>query len=363
MQLDPHTALQLAFQQMKEFSVPGIGTFKRRRAMAQIDHQKKRIQPPYEEFVLAEGEGALTAFEQFLGKTFGIAPREAQEFAVATGTYLKADLEQSGLARIEGVGTLQRNDAGEMTFRVEEGMAGQAADFFGLQAVDYTLGQSSKPTVEKKKEAAKESVLANTTVVQPTKPRRRFPVGWAIILVLLLIGVGAAWNWQAELKVVLEDMGILDDGKGPTQEEIAAREKAMADSLAQMQHIADSIAAHEAHIRDSLITATSHPKSGKKPPTKSKPRPSGDGMAHGMRPQGGHYYLIVSSYQDGAEAAKMAQSLGAKVLVPPYQNGFYKVSVFESANKGQVIAKMVSLKDRYTKSWIYWPGMPVRSAN
>ncbi|MBP8073196.1 MAG: hypothetical protein KAY96_00425, partial [Bacteroidia bacterium] len=72
------------------------------------------------------------------------------------------------------------------------------------------------------------------------------------------------------------------------------------------------------------------------------------------------YYLIISSFENGAEAAEIAKGIpGAKVLVPHYQKGFYKVAVFEANSKSQVISKMVGYKDKYPKSWIFWPGMPV----
>lgn len=421
MNLDPHSALQLAFRHLDGFSVPSLGTFKRVRVMAQIDHQKKRILPPQERFVLEPGEDQLSGFEDFLFRWYNIKIDAAKEFALKIGSHLQDALQSHGQVRIDGVGLLRRDEAGEVDFVAEDGVFGQTTDFFGLQAVDYTVGESAKPSLEKKKEAAKESALANTTVVEPVKPRRKFPIGWVLFLLIIFIGAGAAWKWQAELKVVLEGYGILKSGgkDDPTDGEKTKLLKAREDSLAHARALQDSLAAMAARRLDSLkllaengkpkvqpkvqpkpepkvqpkpepkVQPNPEPKVQPKPESKVQPKPepkpepkvqpkpepkvqpkpepksAGVGMAlndgkHGVRPVNGHFYLVVSSYENGAEAAETAKGIaGAKVLVPYYQQGFYKIAVFESTSKSQVISKMVSLKDKYPKSWIFWPGMPV----
>jgi DedD protein len=100
-----------------------------------------------------------------------------------------------------------------------------------------------------------------------------------------------------------------------------------------------------------------------KPVVKPEPKPVATAPAgkYGVRPDNGRYYLVVSSTQNGEEAEQTAKAIaGAKVLAPYSEPGYYKVSVFESKSKDQVIDKMVALKTQYSKSWIFWLGMPVR---
>jgi hypothetical protein len=426
MNLDPQNALNLAFKNLDGFSVPTLGTFKRVRVPAQIDHQKKRILPPQERFVLEPGEEMRGEFEDFLFRFYNIKINEAEELAVEVGNFLHETLRGQGQLRVDGIGTIRKDAAGEIEFVAEEGVLGQAADFFGLQSVEYTFTEGAKATVEKKKEAAKESVLANTTVVEPVRVRRKFPVGWVIFLLILVIGGGAAWKWQAELKMKLRSYGILKEAPeivapiGPsesddflTAEEKEAMAKIKADSIAYAQAMEDSAAAQEVRLQDSLkaiadaaspspkveqkvtpkveqkvtpkveakVTPKVEPKVTPKveakvtpkvepkvtPKVEPKPLPAAiaDAMAlndgkYGVRPENGKYYLVISSFENGAEAAEIAKGIaGAKVLVPHYQKGFYKVAVFESTSKSQVISKMVGYKDKFPKSWIFWPGMPV----
>jgi hypothetical protein len=386
---DPQSALQVAFRQLDNFSVPGVGTFTRSRVGAQMDHQKKRILPPHERFVLEQGDGHQAPLEDLLGRWFGISATEAKDLSHRTGTYIQEGVKSRSQFKLDGVGTFRQADDG-LEFTAEDGLLAQTHDFFGLQTVDYTMGVAEKPSQEKKAEVAKESALANRTVVEPPKPRRKFPTGWVVVLILLLLGAGAAWNWQAELKGVLTDWGVMKDEGAVT--DTTGTAKAIADSMARATAIRDSLdAAVEARRQDSLAAIADS--GGKKPKGKDKPKPVAkaqpktptpkstpkvnpkptpktgtnantgntfNDLKHGVRPQAGHYYLVVSSNEIPEEAVEAAKTIGAKVLVPYYQQGYYKVSVFESTSKGQVISKMVSLKDKYPKSWIFWPGMPMR---
>jgi hypothetical protein len=403
MNLDPQNALNLAFKNLDGFSIPDLGTFKRVRVPAQIDHPRKRILPPQEKFVLEFSNELQDEFEDFLFRFYNIKINEAKDLAAEVGHYLHETLAAQGQIRIDGVGTIRRDTSGEIEFAAEEGVFGQSADFFGLQTVDYTFSEGAKATVERKKEAAKESVLANTTVVEPVRQRRKFPMGWVFFFLVLFIGAGAAWKWQVELKLKLQEYGILEkpntqvdptvDGGFLSPEEEATLAKIKADSLAFAQAMRDSADARERRTQDSLktiaeankplpkpepvvapkpepkVTPKPEPKVLPKPEPKVKPIPvppaaSGD-MAlndgkYGERPVNGHYYLIISSFENGAEAAEIAKGIaGAKVLVPYYQKGFYKVAVFEANSKREVISKMVGYKNKYPKSWIFWLGMPV----
>lgn len=417
MSMDPHTALLAAFRHLDEFSVPGVGTFRRVRQAAQIDHVRKRIHPPQENFVVEGGETHIRNLEEFLGRALGLEVPDRYAAVNAIAAHITDQLTDSGTLKVEGSGLLRRDESGDLQFQPEEGILGQMGDFFGLQMVDYAIGEATKPTTDKKKEAARESVMANTTIVEPTRPRRRFPVGWLTLFILVGIGAAVLWNWQAPVRQLFAKAGIMGEVRlDPRADSLAAAERSafLADSLERERERRDSVALAEQRIQDSLallaaskgghsikpepkvtpkpepkvtpkpepkVTTKPEPKVSPKPEPKvtpkpepkvtpkpqPKPEPSATGdmalndLRFGVRPSAGTYYLVINSYQDGAAAAETAKGIaGSKVLVPYYQVGYYKVSIFESSSKSKVIDKMVSMKDRYPKSWIFWSGMPVK---
>jgi hypothetical protein len=393
MQLDPQLSLLLAFRHLDAFSVPSVGTFVRKRVAAQIDHQTKRILPPQERFVMEAGEAQRAQLDAFYQRQHGLAVAEAATLSESVGTWVQATLAETGVIELEGIGKLRKEEGSEIELVIEDSIFGQTKDLFGLQAVDYTVGEGGKPSLEKKRAAAQSSTLANTTVVEPVRPRKRFPVGWVLML-CLLVGIGfASWHWQDELKLQLEKVGILKSSTADTTQSGLPGEKswALSDSMEQIRKevMADSLAILQAAYEDSFRKADSlrlamenakpvvkpepkpvvkpEPKPVVKPEPKPavKPEPKPVAVAHtgkyGVRPDNGRYYLVVSSTQNGEEAEQTAKAIaGAKVLAPYSEPGYYKVSVFESKSKDQVIDKMVALKTQYSKSWIFWLGMPVR---
>ncbi|MFN8395443.1 MAG: hypothetical protein U0176_12435 [Bacteroidia bacterium] len=255
MSVDPHTALLAAFRHLDEFSVPGVGTFRRVRQGAQIDHVRKRIQPPQENFVVEGGETHIRNLEEFLGRALGLEVPDRYEAVNAIAAHITDQLSYSGTLRVDGSGTLRRDDAGELLFQPEEGVLGQLGDFFGLQTVEYTIGEATKPNLDKKKEAARESVLANTTVVEPVRNRRRFPVGWLTLFILVGIGAATLWNWQGQVRHMFVTAGIMDDvSLDPKADSIAAEARSafLADSLQRERDKRDSIVQAEQRIQDSL---------------------------------------------------------------------------------------------------------------
>ena len=79
MQIDPQHSLQLAFQNLEAFSVPGVGTFKRKYFSADIDHSKKIVSPPGEHFVLEKGEALSDKLEDFYFRYLDLKIDRAKE--------------------------------------------------------------------------------------------------------------------------------------------------------------------------------------------------------------------------------------------------------------------------------------------
>lgn len=81
----------------------------------------------------------------------------------------------------------------------------------------------------------------------------------------------------------------------------------------------------------------------------------------GEAPVPGQHYLIVGSSKNGRFAEKDARKYqkGAykgKAVAPRMNGGFYKVSIYNSTDKMEVIQKMVEWKDTFKEgTWIYSP--------
>ena len=81
----------------------------------------------------------------------------------------------------------------------------------------------------------------------------------------------------------------------------------------------------------------------------------------GEAPVPGQHYLIVSSSKNGSyaeqEARKYAKSpYKGKAVAPRAPGGFYKISIYNSSDKMEVIQKMVEWKDTFEEgTWIYSP--------
>jgi hypothetical protein len=406
MQPDSQQSFQLAFRHLSTFSVAGIGTFVRKRVAAQVDHQSKRILPPQDRFLLEPGETQVAKLEEFYTRHFQLAPEQGRDLAAQVATWVAERLTDAGQVQIDGYGRLRKDEGTAPEFLPEDSIFGQTNDLFGLQAVDYTVGESAKPSLEKKKAAAQTSSLANQTVVEPVRNRRKFPFGWLMLLLILGVGSAAAWHWQDDLKVTLQNAGILKKEIASTQEpeppikkelvlsdSLEAIRKAMLeDSLAQLQTVyedslrkADSVRIAMEQAKpvvkpepavkpvpkpvvkpEPAVKPVPKPVAKPEPVVKPQPQPvvkpvptpvASNGKSVGVPAQRGIFYLIVSSATDPAEAQAIAgRTQGSKILAPS-TSGMHKISVFESAKKSDVIAKMVEYKARYSKSWIFWLGM------
>ncbi|MEM0996574.1 MAG: hypothetical protein AAGN35_05830 [Bacteroidota bacterium] len=343
---DPRQSLQLAFQHLDTFSVPGIGTFERRYFGAVIDHQNKKIDPPAERFVLEKGEQSTAQLEDFYFRYFDLQIDRARSLVQEVGTWAREELQRAGSLVFPGWGALNYADQ-EIDFVPDPGADGQADPFFGLAAVQYTLGDAQPAAVSAKKTAALAGAAAQKTVVEPAAPvkkRRRGPVWLIVLLVLLLLGSGAGMIWPDKFLGVLENIGLYSKDN------------------------ASSIAKNDPPpMPDEVIPGDPPPTVDPVPPEGTadpppKRTPVDPTEKPGVFAQSGMYYLIVSATSDPDDARQLQRRFRKGGIQPKILKsrgrGFYKISVYQNRNKMAVINQMVEWKTRFPdKSWIYWMGM------
>lgn len=345
MQIDPQHSLQLAFQHLDAFGIPGVGTFRRAYYSAVIDHQKKKIMPPGEKFVFEKKVTQVAQLEDFFFRFHDLSIGRAKELVNEVAEFIQTETQKAGKLLLPGVGELR--GAGGIDFNLLPATDGAPSDaYFGLLPLNYTLGDTKQPTREEKTAAAAAGVAANTTVVEPA-PRKRKRRPWLIVLLLvLLLGSTAGMIWQDEFVGILEKIGLVASSSGTDSTGIAATDGA--DSTSTQPGDSSALAATDGNDMEPAIVDPVRPA--------DRDRPDPDGKQYGSYAASGQYYLIIHAGYDGAEANRIARNAGGKVL-RPRGRGFYKVSAYNNADKMKVIEKMVALKSKYSTSWIYWRGM------
>lgn len=370
METKPQSLLELAFNHLEGFSIPRIGTFIRRYQASAIDHKDKKVMPPAKVFTLEKGEERIEHLQSFFRKRFDISPTKSEVWVEVLSSFIEKKIGEAGKLRVSGFGEISKNAEDGYKFQAEEIAQ---SDFFGLSPVGYKLGSAVKASEEDKKKAARNSVLANTTKVEDAPPPRRRR-SWPIILFILLLAVaGTGFIFRAEVKTWLTDMGLLASNETPsgeTTEPLAlndndpeegtdsegAEEGTTVDTDPPIDN--EGTGEEENPVNDPgeelVIEETDTPDTELAEEEVPYTLPAD----LGNRPQSGQYYLVVASGKEPAEVRGMARRIkNSKVLRPARAGNFYRISVFNSSSKKQVIQKMVELKKTHSNSWIYYLGM------
>ncbi len=396
MKTDPKSTLQLAFQQLEVFSIPGVGTFRRSHFPAHIDRETNIIRPPGERFILEKGERYVDRLEKFLARS--ISHGEEAVGKVPTGVseikaWLVRELKKGEELVVPGVGRLQLSKEKEVKFTADESLESQQGNFFGLQPLEFTLHGSPKEVEAKDKsinkpvdkeidKPSKPIALAKTPVPnevaglpsevagvpneiagepsevagvpeyvdqgEPEPPRKKRSRAWIwIILLLLLLGASAtgvimrdqvreqlvSWGWISG--------GGDNDGGGIVDKDGAGRDGLAIDGTDSTSVKGDSTNGTEDDWKDVEVNDS----------------PDDGFEIVGTYAEPGVYYLVIASAKDPSNAKSLRGEMGGKVIRPRYQGNYHRVYSYKSTDKEQVIAKMVESKDKYPQSWIYWMGM------
>ena len=178
-----------------------------------------------------------------------------------------------------------------------------------------------------------------------------------LLLVLLFIGSGAAMIWQDQFMGMLDRIGLVKGGDGGDL--IAGNNITPVDTVTKLVPVppVDTAETDTDTDMEPVLVDPVEP-----PTTNPEPIKDDSDVKPGEFAQSGNYYLIVAAAGSGDEAKRMLPKFrkgGARPkIIAPRGNGNYKISVFQSTDKMQVINKMVQFKKTFpVKSWIYWPGM------
>ena len=416
MENDPRLALQLAFQHLNTFSVPGVGTFKKSRFPAKIDSESGKISPPGEKFVHASGEKHVAELEAFYKSHFKLSAAKTKEMVDAVKLWLMRGLKGGGRIKLDGVGTMELTGGKVLNFEPEDSLEAQGADFFGLQEVDFEGGKKeekgkgalaaaaavvgagvvaaaaggetggkekpkakeekgkseakpkakeekpkpeeqpkAKPNLEKKKAAA---VAATPPVVQPpvqTPPAQEPPAEKKKRR-------GLGWIILALLLIGIAVAGFI--WKDEVNHQLVqwglldgdnGNDNPIVDNDSSGTDTDSSdTALNNIEPIDSVYEEDLVMTSGDYP---DEGAPTENDPNVGSFAAPGQYYLIVGSTYNSEQALRLARQVGGKIIKPRYKGNYYRIYVDKGASKDDVIAQMVAKKEQFPNSWIFWLGM------
>lgn len=390
MVLDPKQSLQLAFAHLDAFSVPGVGTFRRARYSAVMDHQAGTIQPPGERFILEKGEALVERLQDFFFRYLHISIGKAGELVQAVASFLQAELQKGGSVAVPGIGQIQRSGASSFVLVPEAGLHAHSEKFFGLAPVAYTLNTAAGITQVEKAEAARRETALRSTPVQPApKPvrKRRSYRGVVVVFLLLVMAIsGAGMIWQDEFQGWLKQAGWLASTPSDTLLPPDPNKSVVDLSKIDTTDSEQPLAKVEPKVKPEPKPNTKvkpepkpkvepRPKPAPKPKAEVQPRPVptpkvqetdvslADFDGQGEHAAEGKFYLVVGARKDAATAKEIAAKITktgiqARILVPRQPGPHFKVFVYSDRSKAKVIEKMVAWKDKFPeKSWIFWMGM------
>ena len=214
---------------------------------------------------------------------------------------------------------------------------------------------------EKKQEKPLNTVLP---IEEETEGRKR-GFYWIAILLLFIGFAAAGLYFSPEIRHTIgwytsEEKAMGLDKSDSEKAEIEKANKAKAEIALQKKAIEDSLAAVALleGEKSSNKNNTKH-KSGKVNTDPYSTDNSFDPNEKiGGKAQAGMHYLVVYSNANGRSAQEYARNMNQGKynikVISPFKNAYYKVTVFSSANKAEVIRKMVEWKTDFPeKSWIF----------
>lgn len=377
-----------AFKELDAFSVPGIGTFRKKRLSAKVEHLNKQVLPPTMGFVLEMDSIPVRSLEDYFFRNLEVSVAKATELVESVKKYFQNGTENGSGVEIPDVGTVVQNQ-GNFELVGNTGNTLQHPEFFGLGPVNFTLGSREVAVKPRTKEEAIASVFAaqgaKTEAPKPITRKRRSLALPMLLVLLVALGV-SGFLFREELKGLFSGASTSVNGPIVSNDTTPkSGDSLLASNTPPTNNTPETNPDHVNSItppatKENTVKNTppekvetkkevqpkvvNNPKENVAPKTTPKVEknpPVSKGTAIGIQPSAGTFYLVVASTMNPDEAKSLAGGQGVKTtLLEPYGgagNGFYKVSVFESKDKSKVIQKMVEWKTKFSKSWIYWLGM------
>ncbi|MDX2062588.1 MAG: hypothetical protein SFY70_05970 [Bacteroidia bacterium] len=169
MALDFKPYLLLALHELDLFSVPGVGTFVRRREKARFDPTTQELHPPIESVELKRGDEAAAAFVRFLVQKTGKPQSEAETLARDIGLTVVQYIQSLVDVELEGFGTLKKGPYNLPIFEPVDLAQSVAAPLLKAVVLPEAPPAAPAPTPEPAAKAPEKRSLASPKGKTPTK--------------------------------------------------------------------------------------------------------------------------------------------------------------------------------------------------
>jgi nucleoid DNA-binding protein len=326
--------LVLAFRQLDQIELPGIGVFSRKRVPARFDSQLGVLHPPYETFELTPHETG-TSFRQFLQVRFQLEEPEADIALNQVTARLLADLQLYRRLELAGFGTLVLNNNNSIEwepFQAEPEWVQVPPTLAKIHALadprqfeahpnetDVQSPADERVRSDSSKDSTVVSANASAQAARQTRPiARRSPVEQAVLVVITVVLLGILVSLFVFRKAIIDALGTGSSQSVDLTETDAELE---ADLLSG-----------QGFVEVNSLGQTGEPTNGK---WEAKP--------------GTLVYHIVVGSETGVQRASLRlnewQAKGYHtVLVPGEKPNTWRISIFQTTNLNECDRKLAELK-------------------
>lgn len=367
--LELEQVIQLLLSQFDFVSLPGLGSFVKRRNPAKVSDDRSSIEPPSEYYIFDTSrtfdDEAIT---NYLCSTLGIDHKEAELRVTQLVERVNNALSSRKPFEFPGVGTLLKDDNNNITLEFDASAA--ATESYGLSAIEVLPKQKADSKLTSPKENKNAAVAETqassplsteqTTKIPTPKPavakKSRVRLWVPITACVVVVAVAVCWFTPA-----LHFWEQSQTSVSPSTTD-STSSMASVGNLPLASAIPDSIVEEEdSQVPDSISAS-------------GQPNATDEGGAEKILEQttskkvalsyteppvvetGKSFYIIAGSFTSEVNAQKFLSELAEKgykpTLIP--RNKLYSVSLYTFSNRDRALRELERLKSEQTfeKLWL-----------
>lgn len=394
--------LRSAFKELEAFAIPNVGTFRKIYRAAEVEEHIPEVKPPMIDLEFTSEVKEEVLLTQYFTENIHMNFLEAENIVQNITFVITDSLKIEGKYHIEQIGTLIRNWDNEIAFHsVPENESFFSHEFFGLKPVsyqknDYPESESFDNVVE---------MLDNKYSKKSTSPNK---IGWKPLVllgsftVLTVLTLVNRPDSMSDSLLANEERLTEEGGKGIVNRD--ERESISNESLIEIERDVELTQMEDQYVEEEsvtkiddssdppLIAQNESPKKYTDSPEKefdpsttaNRGLSQGDGGTFRGIPEDNSsrikndeaytrglpsdladdikdvtFHVISASFSSYKSASKVLKELkkvhpSAKILSPSDENSTYRISIYSSTNKDEVIQVLNKVKNSGDDdTWVY----------
>jgi nucleoid DNA-binding protein len=367
--LELEQVIQLLLSQFDFVSLPGLGSFVKRRNPAKVSNDRSTIEPPSEYYIFdASRTFDDEAITNYLCNTLGIDHKEAELRVKQFVERVNNALNSSKHFEFPGVGTLLKNDNSNITLEFDAGNA--ATESYGLSAIEALPKQKADSKLTGPKEN-KNAAIAETQASSPlpTEQTTKIPTPkpadtkksrvrlWIPITACVVVAAVVVCWFTPALHFWEQPQATVVPSTTDSSSSMAS-----GGNLPLASAIPDSIEGETDSQTFDSIPASSQPKATDEYGAEKileQTTIKKVALSYTEPPvveTGKAFYIVAGSFTSEANAQKFLNELAEKgykpTLIP--RNKLYSVSLYTFSNRDRALRELERLKSEQTfeKLWL-----------